>query len=101
MSGPVVTGGVWGGLVDAAPARAHCRKLVDAGMRPAEIARAAGVHRDVVHRLLCEYVTGDTAEKILAITPPEPGARRTPAPRRRPEPVTLPLPTDSSLGVAS
>jgi transcriptional regulator with XRE-family HTH domain len=64
------------GLVDAEPARAHVRALIEAGMGRILIARAAGVPSTTLQNLVCgvpgrpgptKRIRRETAEKILAV----------------------------------
>ncbi|MFE5895868.1 helix-turn-helix domain-containing protein [Streptomyces sp. NPDC056488] len=63
--------GTWQPYVDAAPTVRHLRKLHDAGISYAQIARQSGLHENHVHRIAnghSKQVRPATAEAILALT---------------------------------
>lgn len=64
--------------VEAAPAQQHVRVLLAAGWMVGEIARAAGVTRQLISRLAAEdraQVRADHSHRVLAVTGPAPQHR--------------------------
>jgi hypothetical protein len=63
--------GEWNGLVDAAPARAHLRKLSRAGVGYKTAADAASVGKTTVAEILTgkkQQIRAQTARRLLAVT---------------------------------
>jgi hypothetical protein len=72
-AGPLGTAGPGAGLADAGPASAHVRRLLAAGLSPAEIGQRAGmtaVGVDRLARAVLPQIPAATAARLLAIDVP-------------------------------